>query len=225
MKAMILAAGRGERMRPLTDATPKPLLSAGGKPLVVWTIEALARSGFREIVINVSHLGDRIVSALGEGARWGVRIRYSHEAEALETAGGIATALPLLGAVPFLVVNADIYTDFDFTKIADALGRDESLLAHLVLVDNPAHHVDGDFALSAAGYVANKGSPRYTFSGIGVYHPVLFAGIDVGTKRQLSAVLRPQIDAGRVSGEHYTGGWWDIGTPQRLAALDRKLRL
>ena len=224
MKAMILAAGRGERMKPLTNATPKPLLTAGGKPLIVWTIEALARAGFRELVINVSHLGDRIVSALGEGVRWNVRIRYSHESEPLETAGGIATALPLLGAAPFLVVNADIHTDFDFAKARNVLTRGDDALAHLVLIDNPPHHPQGDFALQA-GRVANEGNPRYTFSGIGIYQPELFSGIASGTKRQLSAVLRPEIDAGRVTGEHYAGTWVDIGTPQRLTALNRTLRL
>jgi MurNAc alpha-1-phosphate uridylyltransferase len=224
MRAMILAAGRGERMRPLTDDKPKPLLEAGGKPLIVWTIEALARSDFRELVINVSHLGDRIIDALGDGGRWGVTIRYSREAEALETAGGIATARPLLGHAPILVVNADIHTDFDFARGRAALPPHGHALAHLILIDNPAHHRAGDFALKA-GLVANEGDPRYTFSGIGVYHPALFADIPAGTKRQLSAVLRPQIDAGRVTGEHFAGYWSDIGTPERLSALDRRLRL
>jgi N-acetyl-alpha-D-muramate 1-phosphate uridylyltransferase len=224
MRAMILAAGRGERMRPLTDRTPKPLLEAGGKPLIVWTIEGLARAGFCELVINVSHLGERIIGTLGDGERWGVTIRYSREAEALETAGGIATALPFLGDTPFLVVNADIHTDFEFARARAAVPPHGHTLAHLVLIDNPAHHPAGDFALKA-GRVANEGGPRYTFSGIGVYHPALFEGIAAGTKRQLSAVLRPQIDGGRVTGEHYSGYWSDIGTPERLSALDRRLRL
>ncbi|HEV7392706.1 MAG TPA: nucleotidyltransferase family protein [Burkholderiales bacterium] len=223
MRAMILAAGRGERMRPLTETTPKPLLEAGGKPLIVWTIEALARAGFRELVINVSHLGDRIANALGDGRHWDVRIRYSHEVEPLETAGGIATALPLLGDAPFLVVNADIHTDFDFARALTVVPQDGPVLAHLVLIDNPAHHKGGDFALEATR-VATDGK-RLTFSGIGVYQPALFAGVPAGTKRQLAAVLRPQIDAGLVSGEHYAGHWSDIGTPERLAALDRRLRL
>jgi MurNAc alpha-1-phosphate uridylyltransferase len=222
MKAMILAAGRGERMRPLTDHTPKPLLQAGGKPLIVWTIEALARAGFRELVINVSHLGERIIEALGDGRRWGVEIRYSREAEALETAGGIATALPLLGSEPFLVVNADIYTDFNFERARTAAAQDTRALAHLVLIDNPAHHPAGDFVLRG-GRILNVGEPRYTFSGIGVYQPALFAGIAAGTKRQLSAVLRPQIELDRVTGEHFGGHWFDIGTPERLAAVDRSL--
>jgi MurNAc alpha-1-phosphate uridylyltransferase len=223
-KAMIFAAGRGERMRPLTDLIPKPLLEAGGKPLIVWIIEALARAGLRELVINVSHLGDRIVDALGDGQRWGVVIRYSREREALETAGGIATALPLLGDAPFLVVNADIHTDFDFARAHTAVPQGSDALAHLVLIDNPPHHPAGDFALEA-GRIANDGDRRYTFSGIGVYRPALFAGVAAGTKRQLSSVLRPQIEAGRVTGEHYAGSWWDIGAPERLAALDRRLRL
>ena len=224
MKAMILAAGRGERMRPLTDSTPKPLLEAGGKPLIVWTLEKLVACGFREIVINVSHLGERIVERLGDGRSWGAAIAYSREAEALETAGGIATALPLLGDAPFLVVNGDIHTDFHFSQIAAAVAQRGPILAHLVLIDNPPHHPDGDFAL-ARGRLVNSGTPRYTFSGIGVYHPCLFEGIAPGTKRQLSAVLRPQIDEGRVAGEHYRGRWLDIGTAERLAALDRTLRL
>ena len=221
MKAMILAAGRGERMRPLTDALPKPLLEAGGKPLIAWTIEALVRARVSDIVINVSHLGSRIESALGDGRRWDVRIRYSHEAEALETAGGIANALPLLGTAPFIVVNGDIHTDFDFATLAAPSGGD---LAHLVLIDNPGHHPDGDFALEGAR-VANDGGVKLTFSGIGVYHPSLFSHIPAGTRFQLAAVLRPQIAAGRVTGEHHRGRWADVGTPERLAVLDRALRL
>jgi len=220
MKAMILAAGRGERMRPLTDSNPKPLLEAGGKPLVVWVIEALARARFAELVINVSHLGSRIERALGDGRRWNVRISYSHEPEALETAGGIAKALPLLGAVPFAVVNGDIHTDFDFSRLA---APREGAAAHLVLVDNPPHHPAGDFALEC-GRVANEGEALYTFSGIGVYHPALFSHIRAGTKCQLASVLRPRIAAGLVTGEHYRGRWQDIGTPERLAALDGALR-
>ena len=217
---MILAAGRGERMRPLTDGTPKPLLEAGGKSLIVWVIEALVRAQFRELVINVSHLGSRIESALGDGRRWDARIRYSYEPEALETAGGIAKALPLLGDSPFVVVNGDIHTNFDFSTLK---APRDGALAHLVLVDNPPHHPRGDFALDGAR-VANDGAPRRTFSGIGVYDPSLFSHITSGTKAQLAAVLRPQIDAQRVTGEHHRGDWLDIGTPERLAALDRALR-
>ena len=220
MKAMILAAGRGERMRPLTDDTPKPLLEAGGKPLAVWLIEALVRAGFKELVMNVSHLSERIEAALGDGRRWGASLQYSREPEALETAGGIATALPLLGDQPFAVVNGDVYSDFDFTTLRST----PEALAHLVLVDNPPHHPKGDFALEGSR-VHNEGAERYTFSGIGVYHPQLFADIPGGVKRQLAAVLRPQIEAGRVTGERHRGVWLDIGTPQRLAELDRTLRL
>jgi MurNAc alpha-1-phosphate uridylyltransferase len=217
---MILAAGRGERMRPLTDATPKPLLEVGGKPLIAWLIEALARAGFRELVINVSHLGARVESALGDGRRWNMRIRYSHELEALETAGGIANALPLLGPDPFVVVNGDVHTDFDFSTLTPPQG---DALAHLVLIDNPSHHPAGDFALQN-GRIALDGAQRYTFSGIGVYDPSLFAGIPAGTKCQLAAVLKPNIAAGRVSGEHFAGRWCDVGAPDRLKALDRALR-
>jgi MurNAc alpha-1-phosphate uridylyltransferase len=217
---MILAAGRGERMRPLTDELPKPLLAVGGKPLVVWLIESLARAHFTDLVMNVSHLGERLEGALEDGRRWGVRIRYSREPEALETAGGIAMALPLLGREPFAVVNGDIYTDFDFAS----LHAPRDALAHLVLIDNPPHHPGGDFALQR-GLVASEGAVRYTFSGIGVYQPSLFSDIVAGTKRQLAAVLRPEIAAGRVTGEHFRGRWLDVGTPERLAALDRALRL
>ena len=224
MNAMILAAGRGERMRPLTDSTPKPLLEVAGKPLIVWTIEALARADLRELVINVSHLGERIERELGDGRRWDVEIRYSREAEALETAGGIAYALPLLGASPFVVVNGDIHTDFAYRGLMDHTPDGGERLAHLVLIDNPPHHPAGDFALSG-DHVANDGSHRYTFSGIGIYHPRLFSDIVAGTKRPLAPVLRPQIDARRVTGEHYAGLWSDVGTPERLAALDQALRL
>jgi MurNAc alpha-1-phosphate uridylyltransferase len=224
MKAMILAAGRGERMRPLTDAMPKPLLQAGGKPLIAWTLAALARSGVREVVINLAHLGGRIERALGDGARWDLRIRYSHEPEgALETGGGIANALPLLGAGPFLLVNGDIYTDYPFASL---LGRDpasEGTLAHLVLIDNPTHHPAGDFGL-VAGRATAEAPVRYTYSGIGVYDPALFAGVARGARCQLAALLKPALARGCVSGEHYRGRWFDIGTPERLTALDRWLR-
>jgi MurNAc alpha-1-phosphate uridylyltransferase len=221
MKAMILAAGRGERMRPLTDATPKPLLEAAGKPIIVWTIEALARAGYSEIVINVSHLGEQIEAALQDGRRWDVSIRYSREAEPLETAGGIATALPLLGPEPFIVVNGDIYTDFDFEALRGFGGGAEAPLAHLVMVDNPAHHPAGDFSLQG-GRIADGGE-RYTFSGVGAYRPELFEPVAPHTRAQLAALLRPQIKAGRVSGEHHSGRWSDIGTPERLRALEAEL--
>jgi MurNAc alpha-1-phosphate uridylyltransferase len=217
---MILAAGRGERMRPLTDATPKPLLEVGGRPLITWLIEALARAGFRDLVINVSHLGARVESALSDGRRWNVRIRYSHEEEALETAGGIANALPLLGGEPFVVVNGDVHTDFDFATLHAPMKSD---VAHLVLIDNPPHHPAGDFALQD-GRILLDGALKYTFSGIGVYQPALFSEIAAGTKYQLAAVLKPNIAAGLVSGEHYSGRWCDVGTPERLKSLDRALR-
>lgn len=221
MKAMILAAGRGERMRPLTDTTPKPLLTVGGKSLIVRLIEQLAAAGFDELVINHAHLGAMIEAALGNGAAHGVRIRYSPEREALETAGGIANALPLLGDAPFLAVNADVFSDFDFSALRTlALGN---ALAHLVLVDNPPQHQAGDFALEH-DRVRNRGATMLTFSGIGVYSPALFAGIAAGDKAKLAPLLRAAIDDDRVSGEHFRGAWHDIGTPQRLAALDAALR-
>lgn len=218
---MILAAGRGERMRPLTGATPKPLLEAGGKPLIVWTIERLVRAGFHDLVINVSHLGERIESALGDGRKWEARIRYSREAEPLETAGGIATALALLGSEPFAVVNGDIYTDFDFAGLQSALS--DSAVAHLVLIDNPPHHPAGDFGLDD-GLVTNARAARHTFSGIGVYRPELLAGVASGSKAQLAPLLRREIELARVTGRHYAGCWFDIGTPQRLVELDHMLR-
>jgi MurNAc alpha-1-phosphate uridylyltransferase len=221
MKAMLLAAGRGERMRPLTDVTPKPLLDVGGRPLVVRLIEQLAAAGFGDLVINHAHLGQMIEAALGDGARFGVRIAYSPEPTALETAGGIAQALPLLGAAPFAAVNADLHTDFAFDRLRNALRA--GALAHLVLVDNPPHHPLGDFAL-VAGRVANAGDPMLTFSGIGVYDPALFAGIGRGAKAQLAPLLRRAADADRVTGEHFRGSWADVGTPERLAALDAELR-
>ncbi len=221
---MILAAGRGERMRPLTDRVPKPLVPVAGRPLIAWLLASLRGAGFNDIVINVSHLRDAIENALGDGASFGVRIAYSFEPEALETAGGIAWALPLLGKEPFLVVNGDVYSDFDFARLRSAARQlaPAARLAHLVLVDNPPHHPSGDFCLSS-GKVARDGDGRLTFSGIGVYHMALFAGIARGAKRQLAAVLREPIEQGRVGGEHYLGRWLDVGTPERLAQLERAL--
>jgi len=217
---MILAAGRGERMRPLTDVAPKPLLPVAGKPLIVWHLERLARSGFRAIVINHAHLGEQIEALLGDGDAWGVRIDYSAEPEgALETAGGIANALPLLGDEPFLVVNGDIFCDWDFSRAT--VGDDA--LAHLVLVDNPPHHPDGDFALDGAKVGAGR-TARLTFSGIGIYRPELFAGIERGRPAKLAPLLREAIAAGRVTGEKHSGRWEDVGTPERLAALDAQIR-
>jgi MurNAc alpha-1-phosphate uridylyltransferase len=218
MKAMILAAGRGERMRPLTDDTPKPLLRAGGKTLIEHLIEALADAGFRDLVINHAHLGAQIEAHLGDGARYGVNIAWSREPEgALETGGGIFRALPLLDDDHFLVVNGDIWTDYPFARIA----RRPEGLAHLVLVDNPAHHPEGDFAL-VSGRVQALGSPRLTFSGIGIYHRDLFRGCSPG-RFPLAPLLRACMDRGEVSGEHYAGQWYDIGTTERLAGLDRML--
>lgn len=217
---MILAAGRGERMRPLTDTIPKPLLTAGGKPLVVWHIERLAQAGFHELVINHAHLGSKIEEAIGDGSRYGVNIRYSPEEEALETAGGIAHALPLLGEQPFLVVNGDIYCDFDFSRLNR--GLPPALSAWLVLVDNPRHNPQGDFALDDSS-VSEAGARMLTFSGIGVYRPQLFAQVPPGGKAKLAPILRAAMAGQRVGGEHFSGRWMDIGTPQRLDELDRML--
>lgn len=219
---MILAAGRGERMRPLTDRTPKPLLPVAGKPLIVWHLERLARAGFREIVINHAHLGDQIEALLGDGGAWGVAIRYSAEpAGALETAGGIANALPLLGDDPFLVVNGDIYCEWDFARGRTALQFGDQ--AYLVLVPNPPHHAGGDFALRA-GRVADDGEPRFTFTGIGIYRAALFAGIERGKPAKLAPLLRAAMAEDRVGGELHAGRWVDVGTPQRLEELDAELR-
>jgi MurNAc alpha-1-phosphate uridylyltransferase len=208
-------------MRPLTDATPKALLPAGGKPVVAWLLERLAAAGFEELVLNHAQLGWMIEAALGDGAHFGVRIRYSREPEALETAGGIANAMPLLGEAPFLAVNADLHTDFPFARLRTVLNDDA--LAHLVLVDNPSHHPGGDFALSD-GRVANAGAPMLTFSGIGVYRPALFAAVARGTRAPLAPLLREAAARGRVTGELFRGRWLDIGTPERLAALDAELK-
>ena len=221
MKAFILAAGRGERMRPLTDRTPKPLLPAGGKPLIVWHLERLAAAGFREIVINHAHLGEQIEAALGDGAQWGLHIRYSAEPPgALETAGGIANALPLLGDQPFLVVNGDIWCDFDFGRFSGSTAAD----AHLVMVANPAHHAGGDFSLDDRRVIYADGEQTLTYAGIGVFSPSFFADVKPGTVMKLRPLLDAAITAGTLTGERYTGRWVDVGTPQRLAELDAELR-
>jgi N-acetyl-alpha-D-muramate 1-phosphate uridylyltransferase len=228
MKAMVLAAGRGERMRPLTDLTPKPLLRVGGKPLIVWHLERLARAGLREVVINHAHLGAQIESALGDGVRWGLSIAYSPEPEgALETAGGIANALPLLGLdEPFLVINGDIWCDWDVAQTVNVLNPGD--LAHLVLVPNPPHHPKGDFSLRGnevgADATADGGARSCTFSGIGVYRPQIFSGIRRGEPAKLAPLLRAAMAQQRVSGELHGGRWVDVGTPQRLAELDVELR-
>jgi len=222
VKAMILAAGRGERMRPLSDKTPKPLLHVGGKPLIVWTLERLRTAGVSEFFINHAHLGNQVEATLGDGARFGVSIQYSSEKQtgALETAGGIANALGLLGNQPFIAAAGDIYCDFDYGHLVRRHLGDCS--AHLVLVANPAHNPKGDFALDGSTLL-NQGEVRHTFSGIGLYHPGLFAGITPGTRSKLAPLLRQAADAGKASGELHHGIWQDIGTPERLALLDREL--
>jgi MurNAc alpha-1-phosphate uridylyltransferase len=221
MKAMILAAGRGERMRPLTDRTPKPLLPVAGRPLIVWHLERLARAGVKDIVINHAHLPDQIEALLDDGSAWGLAIRYSPEPPgALETAGGIRNALPLLGEDPFLVVNGDIYCELDFAALPSLAEGD---LAHLVLVPNPPQHPGGDFAL-ADGRVLADGPARLTFAGIGLYRPALFAGLAAGEPAKLAPLLRRAMIGGKVSGEAFAGRWTDVGTPERLAELDDTLR-
>ena len=217
MKAMILAAGRGERMRPLTDNTPKPLLMVGGKPLIQWHIEALQAAGFNELVINHAWLGGQIESRLGDGAQWGVHITYSPEDEpGLETGGGIFRALPLLQkeGEPFLVVNADVLTDIDFRRLPARIGG----LAHLLLVPNPAHHPQGDFALKDKN-VSSAGGPLLTFSGIGIYRPQLFAGCQDGAF-PLAPLLHQAMQQNLVSGQLYQGMWLDVGTKARLQHAD-----
>ena len=223
MKVMILAAGVGERMRPLTDRTPKPLLEAGGRPLIAWHIEALAALGLRELVINVSHLAGQIMDWCGDGSRWGVRIQYSRETEPLETAGGIHRALPLLGEAPFLVVNGDVWTAFPLRRLL-AQSSLSSGAAHLVLVDNPPQHPDGDFCLAAGGTLTVRpaDSRGLTYAGLGVYTPGFFASMAPG-KLPLRPLLDAAIVEGRISGEHFSGAWTDVGTPQRLRELDTLL--
>ncbi len=221
MKAMILAAGRGERMRPLTDECPKPLLDVAGEPLIGWHLRRLQAAGYREIVINHAWLGAQIEARLGDGAAYGVHIAYSAEGtQGLETAGGIATALPLLGTAPFLVVNGDVLTDIDFAAArlqAAALSAD-GCLAHLWLTANPEHHPAGDFGLSAEGRLQDKTATNaYTFSGVGVYHPALFADTPPGQAAKLAPLLRAALAQGRVSGEIHPGLWLDVGTVARLA--------
>ena len=218
--AMILAAGRGERMRPLTDHTPKPLLQVGSEPLIGWHIRHLADAGVRQIAINHAHLGHQIETRLATGERYGVSIRYSPEATALETAGGIATALPLLLATPdspFLVVNGDILTDVDFSAIMVTALKSlaQGRLAHLVLVPNPPHHPAGDFSL-VNGQVGTQDGNRTTFSGIGLYHPALFADTPANQPAKLGPLLKDAAAAGKVSGQVHEGFWLDVGTPERL---------
>ena len=221
MKAFILAAGRGERMRPLTDHTPKPLLQAGGKPLIVWHLERLAAAGFKEVVINHAHLGAQIEQTLGDGSSWGLSIRYSPEPPgALETAGGIATALPLLDDKPFLVVNGDVYCDWDFNRARQLTAK----TAHLVMVANPAHHTTGDFSLDGERVVYAHSEQTLTYAGIGVFSPSFFADVKPGSIMKLRPLLDAAIAAGSLTGERFAGRWVDVGTPQRLAELDTELR-
>lgn len=231
MKALVFAAGLGERMRPLTDHTPKPLLEAGGRPLMAWHLERLAAAGIREVVVNTSWLAPRFPEVLGDGDRWGLRIHYAHEGDTpLETGGGMLHALPLLGDAPFLAVNGDIWCDLDFARLPSRPDGE----AHLVLVDNPGHHPGGDFALDASGRVHADGAPRLTFAGIGVYRPALLerwreaVGDAPGAggappRFRLAPLLRAAMGRGAVSGEHHRGRWTDVGTPARLQALSREL--
>jgi MurNAc alpha-1-phosphate uridylyltransferase len=228
-KAMIFAAGRGERMRPLTDSCPKPLLEAGGKPLVVWQIERLAAAGFATIVINHAWLGEQIERTLGDGSRWGVQLRYSPEGEALETAGGIAQALPLLedSLQPevFAAVSGDVYAEFDYAHLhahAARLAAQAEAGTHLVMVPNPPFHPNGDFALDN-GRLSLDAAPRFTFGNIGLYDTRMFRDLPRGTRRALTPYYRDAIARGLASGELYEGRWENVGTPAQLQALDREL--
>jgi len=226
-KAIILAAGRGERMRPLSDATPKALLRAGGRSLIEWQIARLVDAGFRDLVVNVCHLGEQIEAALRCGQQLGARIEYSREQVALETAGGIAQALTRMGASPFIAVNADVYCEYDYKRlhaVLAALGDSQTQsVAHLVLVANPPHHAQGDFALAPDGAVRESGGGRLTFSGIGAYRPQLFADIEPGQRRALGPMLDRLACDGALRGEYYAGPWMDVGTPQRLHDLQALL--
>jgi MurNAc alpha-1-phosphate uridylyltransferase len=223
--ALILAAGRGERLRPLTDARPKPLLEVGGRTLVEWQVERIVRGGFTDLVVNHAHLGAMIEAVLGDGKRFGARIRYSPESPALETAGGIAKALHLLPRAPFLVVSSDIYTEFDYATLQPVIRRigadPVQCTAHLVLVDNPPWHSAGDMGL--AGSIVRRDGPRLTYGNIGVFHPGMFEGIAPGTWLRLFPWAYRFVEEGRVSGERYAGEWDNIGTAGQLADLDRRL--
>ena len=218
MNALIFAAGHGERMRPLTDVTPKPLLEAGGKRLIEWHLEKLAAAGVRNVVINTSHLAEQFPAALGNGSRWGLRIDYCCEGQQpLGTGGGMLNALPLLGDAPFIAVNGDIWTDFDFST----LPKNPSGLVHLIMIDNPAHHAEGDFVLRD-GLLRDEISPRLTFAGIGVYRPALLVNCKPGIFSIVPS-LRAAMRHEQVSGEHFRGGWTDVGTPDRLAELNTRM--
>lgn len=217
MKAMILAAGRGERMRPLTDTCPKPMLEVGGRPMIAWHLQRLAVAGVTEVVINHAWLGAVIEAGLGDGSAWGVRISYSPEATALETAGGIAQALPLLGDAPFLLLSGDVFTDFDLRRLVVAAQRmaADGTLAHLVMVPNPPYHPNGDYALQD-GLIAPDGAPKLCYGSIGVCHPALVAGVVQGCVAKLGPLLAQAARAGKVSGELYDGVWVNVGTPLDL---------
>ena len=218
MKAMILAAGRGERLRPLTDATPKPLIKVAGKSLIEYHVHNLSKAGFKEIIINTAWLAEKIHQQLGNGDNYGVSIKYSDEGEALETAGGIINALPLLGKEPFLVVNGDIWCDFDFTALPKL---SETSQAHLLLVNNPAHNREGDFSLTNS-LIRNNGETMYTYSGIGIYHPDFFAEQASGSV-PLAPIIRKKCENNLVSGQFYEGSWTDVGTVERLQKLEKQL--
>ena len=224
MKAMILAAGMGNRMRPLTLHTPKPLLEVGGKPLIVWHIEKLQKMGVQEIVINTAWLGEKLADALGDGSQFGVKILWSHEGEGLETAGGIINALPLLGNEPFILVNGDVWTTMDFAPLLNVQLQDD--LAHLVLVENPVQHPQGDFTLAANKaytFEQARSGENLTYSGVAVMHPQMFVGLESG-KRPLAPLLKQAMQQEKVSAQKLQGVWVDVGTPERLNALDQQIQ-
>lgn len=222
MKAMILAAGKGTRLQPLTDTCPKPLIKVGGKSLIVYHLENLKKAGFKDIVINVHHLSEQIIAALGTGEQWGLSITYSKETTLLETGGGICTALPLLGTEPFLIVNGDIWTDFDFAKLPKTIKS----MAHLILIDNPEHNLKGDFTLGnnkRLNRATSSLDKTYTYSGIAILDPNLFEGCDSHTPFKLSPILDNARVANLLEGEYYSGKWTDVGTLSRLELLEKEL--
>ena len=224
MKAMILAAGMGNRMRPLTLHTPKPLLKVGGKPLIVWHIEKLQKMGVQEIVINTAWLGEKLADALGDGSQFGVKILWSHEGQGLETAGGIIKALPLLGNEPFILVNGDVWTTMDFAPLLNVQLQDD--LAHLVLVENPVQHPQGDFTLAANKaytFEQARSGENLTYSGVAVMHPQMFDGLESG-KRPLAPLLKQAMQQEKISAQKLQGVWVDVGTPERLNALDQQIQ-
>lgn len=222
MKAMILAAGKGTRLRPLTDTCPKPLIKVSGKPLIEYHLENLKKAGITNIVINVHHLGEQIMHTLGAGEKWGVKITYSIESTLLETGGGICTALPLLGKEPFLIVNGDIWTDFDFATLPHAFDA----MGHLVLVSNPEHHPKGDFTLDSKGRIGralNEEDKTYTYAGVAVLHPGFFEGCEANVPKKLATFFDNALFANQLEGEYYSGRWTDVGSIERLEALEKAL--